>query len=101
MEILKQDAIAIKLAPKPIEESAPPFAVDANDHLIAEGVLELEPITVTQKKPLELPLRTPKLTLENFFYGDGTIAQSAGKRVSLSAGPERRGLAALKFNLKF
>lgn len=99
MELLKQDAI--KLAAKPTEEIAPPFAADVNDHPVAEGVLELDPITVTQKKPIELPLRTPKLTLENFFHGDGTIAQSADKRISLSAGPERRGLAAIKFNLKF
>jgi hypothetical protein len=39
--------------------------------------------------------------LDNFFYGDGKIAESTGKRVSLSAGPERNGLAALKLNIKF
>lgn len=99
MELLKQDAI--KPAPKPTEVIAPPFAANVNNHPVTEGVLELDPITVTQKKPIELPLRTPKLTLENFFHGDGTIAQSADKRISLSAGPERRGLAAIKFNLKF
>lgn len=101
MELLKQDVLKIPAKPK---ETAAPFLnpdFSANDQPLEEGVLELEPLIVTKKKPIELPPRITRLTLENFFYGDGTIAESAGKRVSLSAGPERRGLAAIKLNIKF
>ena len=101
MELLKQDAK--KIPPKPKEAVAPPFASESatNDQPVAQGVLELEPFIVTQKRAIELPPRLAKPTLDNFFYGDGTIAQSADKRFSFSAGPERKGLAALKFNWKF
>jgi hypothetical protein len=101
MELLKQDVRKTPVKPKEI--IAPPENPNApaNDRPVAEGVLELEPVIVTQKKPIELPPRLPKLTLDNFFYGDGKIAESSGKRVSLSVGPERKGLAALKLNIKF
>lgn len=101
MELLKQDAKKTPLKPK--EAVAPflnPDAVAANPP-VEEGVLELEPITVTKKKPIELPPRIDRVTLDNFFYGDGTMAERADKRISLSAGPEERGLAAIKLNIKF
>jgi hypothetical protein len=101
MELLKQDAKKTRMKPK--EAVAPflnPDAVTKNLP-VAEGVLELEPITVTKKKPVELPPRIDRVTLDNFIYGDGTIAERADKRVSLSAGPEERGLAAIKLNIRF
>ena len=100
--MLKQDVRKIPLQPK--EDRAPFLNPDsaANDHPVAEGVLELDPITVTQKRAIEIPLRVDRITLDNFFYGDGTIAESASRRVSLAAGPYgSKGLAALKLNFKF
>ena len=100
MDLLKQDALKFPQKPK---ESAPFLNPDSatNDQPVEDGILELEPVIVTQKKPIEIPLRIRKLTLDNFFYGDGKIAESAGQRISLSAGPEGNGLAAIKLNLKF
>ena len=68
-----------------------------NDQPVAEGVLELEPIKVTQKKSLELPRRINPVTLDNFFYGDGTVFESASKRFSITSGRD----ALIKFNFKF
>ena len=96
LELLKQDVAKIPAQPK---EAPAPFLkpdVIANDQPIAEGVLKLDTFVVTKKKPLALPLR-PKLTLDNFFYGDGTIWESADKRFSIRSDPE----ALLKFNIKF
>ena len=97
LELLKQDVAKIPVKPK--EASAPFLNPDsvANNQPVTESVLELEPVVVTQKKPVELPLRLKKVTLDNFFYGDGTIFESADKRFSISAGRD----ALIKFNWKF
>lgn len=97
LEKLKQDAAKFPAKPK---EPAAPFLnpnVPANDQPVAEGVLELEPFQVTKKKPIELPLRIDPITLDNFFYGDGRIWESANKRFSISSEPD----ALIKFNFKF
>jgi hypothetical protein len=74
----------------------------ASEPPVAEGVLELETVRVTTKKPLELPLRLKPVTLENFFYGDGKIFESANGRFSISAGGAGSGgAAAIKFTLQF
>lgn len=99
LELVKLDAL--KTPVKPTEVAAPHLATATNDQPVAEGVLQLEPMTVTQRRVPDLPVRIPKVTLDNFFHGDGTIFESAGGRVTLSAGPERKGLAAIKINLKF
>jgi hypothetical protein len=99
LELVKQDAL--KTPVKPEEVVAPHLATATNDQPVAEGVLQLEPMTVTQRRVPKLPVRLPKVTLDNFFHGDGTIAESAGRRVTLTAGPEGKGLAAIKINLKF
>ena len=101
LELLKQDVRKIPVKPKKIIARPENSDAPANDQPAAEGVLVLEPVIVTRKKPFELPPLLPKLTLDNFFHGDGKIAESSGQRVSLSAGPERNGLAALKLNIKF
>ena len=102
MELLKQDVRKIPLQPN--EDRAPFLNPDSapNDQPVAEGVLELDPIAVTQKRATTIPPRVDRITLDNFFYGDGTIAESASRRVSLAAGPYgSKGLAALKLNFKF
>lgn len=98
LELVKEDAR--KKAGETNERARPPPESALNDQPIAEGVLELKPIVVREKKPFVLHPRL-KLTLDNFFYGDGKIFESAGRRVSLSAGPEGKGLAAIKFNIRF
>jgi hypothetical protein len=97
LELVKEDARKVVGETK-AETAALDPSLDS--HSVAEGVLQLDPVVVTEKKPIT-PVPRLKLTLDNFFYGDGKIFESAGKRVSLSAGPERRGLAALKLNIKF
>jgi len=99
LELLKEDAKKLPLKPK--GATAPPVDPPTGDLPVAEGVLELEPIIVTQKKAIELPPRASTVTLDNFFYGDGTIFENADKRFSLSAGPTGNGLAAIKFNIRF
>lgn len=102
MDLLKQDVRKIPVQPK--EDRAPFLNPDsvANNQPVTEGVLELDPITVTKKRAIEIPPRVDRITLDNFFYGDGTIAESASRRVSLAAGPYgSKGLAALKLNFKF
>ena len=98
LELIKQDAL--RLPEKVKAGTAPPLDLLINGQPIVEGVVKLEPFIVTGKKPIKLPPRV-KLTLDNFFNGDGTIAESAGGRISLSAGPTGKGQAAIKFNLRF
>ena len=99
-ELLKQDAAK---APVKSKDTTPPHLdppqnnQPVNDQPVAEGVLELEPIKVTQKKSLELPRRINPVTLDNFFYGDGTVFESASKRFSITSGRD----ALIKFNFKF
>ena len=96
MELLKQDVAKIPAKTKepiPLTVSADS---SASDQPIAEGAVQLETFVVTKKKPAELPLR-PKLTLDNFFYGDGTIWESTDKRFSIGAGRD----ALIKFKIKF
>ena len=99
--LLKQDAMNAPVKSKDENSLDSDSDSAANDQSVAEGVLDLDPITVTQKKAIDIPLRINRISLKNFFYGDGTIAESASRRVSLSAGPYGKGLAAIKFTLKF
>ena len=57
MELLKQDVRKIPVQPKEIIAPLANPDAPANDQPVAEGVLELEPVIVTQKKPIELPSR--------------------------------------------
>ena len=100
LELLKQDVV--KTSAKPKAAIAPFLNPDStsNDQPVAEGVLELEPIKVTEKKPVEIPPHPPKLTLNNFFYGEGAIWKNGDGTRTLSIGPEGHGLAAIKFTLK-
>ena len=94
-ELLKQDVL--KSVVKSKEAITPAPEPPNADQAVTEGVLELEPIKVTQKKTLELPRRVNPVTLDNFFYGDGTIFESASKRFSITSGRD----ALIKFNFKF
>jgi len=102
LELLKQDVTKIPQKPKEVAPFLNPDAV-INDQPIAEGVLELEPIQVTQKKAIALPLRTEPVTLENFFHGDGAIwkNQDGSRTLGISPYGRRNDLAAIKFTLKF
>ncbi len=97
-ELVKQDAAKISPAQPEGAAASTDAETAVGDQPVAEGVLQLDPFTITKKRDVVLP-PIPRLTLENFFYGDGTIARKG--RVSLSAGPEGKGLAAIKFNIKF
>ena len=99
-ELLKQDAgkAPVKSKDATVPHLDPPQNDQpVNDQPVAEGILELEPIKVTEKKTLNLPRRINPVTLDNFFYGDGTIFESASKRFSITSGRD----ALIKFNFKF
>ncbi|WP_438481727.1 hypothetical protein [Oleiharenicola lentus] len=99
-ELVRQDAEKISpKMPAPAAVDRDPVFNDQHQPM-PEDVLQLDPFTITKKREIELPV-IPRLTLENFFYGDGKIVQSRDGKFSLSAGPERLGVAAIKFNIKF
>jgi hypothetical protein len=94
--LLQQDVAKKPATPK---EAPAPFLnpeVVADGQPVMEGILELEPFRVTQKKAIELPLRVNSVTLDNFFYGDGAIYKNKDGSFVISVGRE-----GLKLTKKF
>jgi hypothetical protein len=103
LDLVKEEA---KKIPQEAKVAAAPFlnpGAPANSETVEEGVLVLERFRITKKREMELPV-IPKLTLENFYYGEGTFWQ--GKRSSLHAapvgiGPDGESLIGIKWKIKF
>lgn len=96
LELLRQDVAKIPQKPK---ETPAPFLnpdVPANNQPVVEGVLELEPLQVTKKKAIELPVRIKPVSLDNFFYGDGAIFKTKDGGFVITAGRD-----GLRFTKKF